>query len=170
MNTPAIQDPAAGRPRGNIRDQWVITLTTLLSPAMPMALKKPMEALRPHLETFADSAFTAETARAVAEAERHGPCPSWDKIAPILRKAVNDARPINGNALPAPAPVEHHRPDADEIRRIEELLANAGLGARRAEPDEPKTVLRDVSLIGPVLAAARERGGVKPLHREGGAE
>jgi hypothetical protein len=136
----------------SVRDQWMITLASLLSPAMPMSVRQPLQAIRPHLEAFALSAFTPETARAVAEAERFGAVPSWDKIAPILRRAVHDARPIAdenrvaSHLLASPETTPHHRPDADEIARIEHMLAVNGI--RRAPEDRVRETagLRDVTL------------------------
>jgi hypothetical protein len=163
-----MTDPASGKAQ---RDQWMIMLASLLSPAMPLAVKPGLTAIRPHLDNFALSAFTRGTACKVAEAKRYGTVPSWDVIAPILSQAVRDAVSIAdanrtaSNLLASPETTPHHRPDADEIARIEHMLADNGFRRPNSERPAEQTGLRDVTLAPANLQKIRAEILRKGNHR-----
>jgi hypothetical protein len=103
-------------------DKWISTLAGLLNPMYPASVIPALKILRPHLQTFNHVAFTPDTARQIAAAERFGPIPDWKVISPILQKAVKDARPINAGYLPAPRIPDREEPSPEQLQHVERCM------------------------------------------------
>lgn len=104
---------------------WLTVLAGLVNPALPADALETLLLLRPHIKAeFSEQWLTSESARAVAEAKRFTPVPSWDVVASVLRQYARDNRPITAGRLPAPREPDYPRPDAAEIQRVGELLDN----------------------------------------------
>jgi hypothetical protein len=145
-------------------DQWIAIAATLINPAFKGDVVKALAAYRPHLlEVFPPNAFTALSARCVAEAERHGPVPDWGVVSKVLREYVRDFVPrAHQAALPPPEPPR--RPNAEELAALEASAARfhqeaAARSVAHAEAAARGCGLRDVSLKGDALRVARQEAG-----------
>jgi hypothetical protein len=145
-------------------DKWISTLAGLLNPMYPASVIPALKILRPHLQTFNNVAFTPDTARQIAAAERFGPIPDWKVIAPILKKAVNEARPINAGYLPAPRIPDREEPSPDQLQHVERCMQRI----REHYTEQPQQKLAPYPtkpLTDQQLSEVRKRANI-PNHRE----